>query len=217
MIDGICGGIAAYFHLDSTLVRIAWLVLTLLGGSGIILYILAMIIMPSNPVTETPASKPQSSRSSQKFWGVLLVAIGTIWLLGNLGISFWNYWWGFSWELGLAVLLILVGVGFLFGGRSYVSQSADASQPASSSQDEGQPVSALEPVPSVQPKKLYRSRTERKLFGVCGGLGKYLNLDPTIVRLLFIVSAVASFGITLFVYLVMIIVVSEEPLAVQTA
>ena len=36
MIDGVCGGIAEYFGLDSTLVRIAWVLLTLLGGTGIL-------------------------------------------------------------------------------------------------------------------------------------------------------------------------------------
>ena len=43
---GVCGGIAAYFDLDPTLVRLAWVVFTLLGGSGIIAYIIAAIIMP---------------------------------------------------------------------------------------------------------------------------------------------------------------------------
>ena len=37
-------------------------------------------------------------------------------------------------------------------------------------------------------KKLYRSRTDRKIWGVCGGLAKYLDVDPTVIRLIFIVS-----------------------------
>lgn len=43
---GVCGGIAEYFEIDSTLVRLAWVVFTLLGGSGIIAYIIAAIVMP---------------------------------------------------------------------------------------------------------------------------------------------------------------------------
>lgn len=43
---GVCGGIAEYFEIDSTLVRLAWVVFTLLGGSGIIGYIIAAIVMP---------------------------------------------------------------------------------------------------------------------------------------------------------------------------
>jgi len=41
-------------------------------------------------------------------------------------------------------------------------------------------------------KKLYRSRTDRKIAGVCGGLGEYLDVDPTIVRLLAIVFGIAT-------------------------
>ncbi|MDR1531412.1 MAG: PspC domain-containing protein [Clostridiales bacterium] len=47
--DGVCGGIAAYFKLDPSLVRIVWVLFTLLGGSGILLYIICMIIMPREP------------------------------------------------------------------------------------------------------------------------------------------------------------------------
>ena len=43
---GVCIGVAAYFGLDPTLIRLAWVVFTLLGGSGIIAYIIAAIIMP---------------------------------------------------------------------------------------------------------------------------------------------------------------------------
>ena len=44
---GVCGGIAEYFDLDPTVVRLAWVAFTLLGGSGIIAYIIAAIVMPS--------------------------------------------------------------------------------------------------------------------------------------------------------------------------
>ncbi len=47
-ISGVCGGIADYFEIDSTLVRLAWVLFTLLGGSGIIGYIIAAIVMPVN-------------------------------------------------------------------------------------------------------------------------------------------------------------------------
>jgi phage shock protein C len=60
---------------------------------------------------------------------------------------------------------------------------------------------------TTRPSRLYRSRDERKLFGVCGGLGMYLGLDPTLVRILFVISAFASFGITLLAYIIMAIVV----------
>lgn len=45
-IDGVCGGIAEYFDMDPSLVRLAWILFTALGGSGIIAYIIAAIVMP---------------------------------------------------------------------------------------------------------------------------------------------------------------------------
>ena len=49
-IDGVCGGIAEYFDIDPTLVRIGWVIFCALGGSGFIAYIVAAIIMPSRAV-----------------------------------------------------------------------------------------------------------------------------------------------------------------------
>lgn len=49
MLDGVCGGIAEYFEIDPTLVRLAWVVLCAFGGSGIVAYIIAAIIIPRNP------------------------------------------------------------------------------------------------------------------------------------------------------------------------
>ena len=46
MLAGVCGGIAEYFGVDPTIVRLAWVVFSLLGGSGVLAYILAAIIIP---------------------------------------------------------------------------------------------------------------------------------------------------------------------------
>ena len=49
MLGGICGGIAEYFNIDPTLVRLGWVLFCALGGSGFIAYIIAAIIMPEQP------------------------------------------------------------------------------------------------------------------------------------------------------------------------
>lgn len=49
MIEGVCGGIAEYFGIDSTLVRLALIAFCALGGSGFILYLIAAIIIPTCP------------------------------------------------------------------------------------------------------------------------------------------------------------------------
>ena len=49
MVDGVCGGVAEYFGLDPSLVRLAWIIFTAMGGSGIIAYILCATIIPREP------------------------------------------------------------------------------------------------------------------------------------------------------------------------
>jgi phage shock protein C len=60
------------------------------------------------------------------------------------------------------------------------------------------------------PKRLYRSRTERLIGGVCGGLAQYFNMDPTIVRLLFLLLLFAG-GAAFLIYIIMWIIVPLEP------
>ena len=50
MLDGVCGGIAEYFDIDPTLVRLAWVLFCALGGSGFLAYIIAAIIIPRSPL-----------------------------------------------------------------------------------------------------------------------------------------------------------------------
>lgn len=49
MIEGVCGGIAEFFGIDATLVRLGWVLFCALGGSGILAYIIAAIIIPRAP------------------------------------------------------------------------------------------------------------------------------------------------------------------------
>ena len=46
---GVCGGIAEFFGIDPTLVRLGWILLCALGGSGILAYIIAVIVIPNKP------------------------------------------------------------------------------------------------------------------------------------------------------------------------
>lgn len=50
----------------------------------------------------------------------------------------------------------------------------------------------------MEAKRLYRSGSNKVLCGVCGGLGEYLNLDPTVVRLLFLVLGFPFHGLVLY-------------------
>ena len=59
-------------------------------------------------------------------------------------------------------------------------------------------------------KRLTRSTSDRMIAGVCAGLGDYLGIDPTIIRLLAILAFFTGFGGIALVYLVMMIVIPEQ-------
>ena len=60
-------------------------------------------------------------------------------------------------------------------------------------------------------KKLYRSTKEKKIAGVCGGLAKYVSVDPTIVRLIWALVTLFSVGLGLIAYIACALIVPEEP------
>ncbi|NLG97068.1 MAG: PspC domain-containing protein [Chloroflexi bacterium] len=62
-----------------------------------------------------------------------------------------------------------------------------------------------------EPKRLYRSRSDRMISGLSAGLGNYIGLDPTIVRLIFALGGIFLFPWPIVVYLVMMLIVPEEP------
>ena len=64
-------------------------------------------------------------------------------------------------------------------------------------------------------KKLYRSNSDRMIAGICGGLGEYFGIDSTLVRLIFVFGAIFTGSALFWVYLIMLIVVPEEPLVSQ--
>jgi phage shock protein C len=68
MIAGVCGGIAEYFDVDSTLVRLLTVIFFLLGGAGVVAYIIAWIIIPKKPeqVSDDKFDKREESKEKIK-------------------------------------------------------------------------------------------------------------------------------------------------------
>ena len=59
-------------------------------------------------------------------------------------------------------------------------------------------------------KRLYRSSVNKKLFGVCGGIGEYLNIDPTLVRLIWVVFCALG-GSGFLAYIIAAIIIPPRP------
>lgn len=204
MIAGVCGGVAEYLNVDPTIVRIAWILLSILPLiPGIIIYIIAWFIIPKAPANDPKETSPggnSGSRNAAAVLGVLFIAIGGLTFLGNLDILDWEWWWEVSWELVFPLLLVAIGV-FLMARPARVAPGEPA--------PEGKRPSRKASTPAYGPG-LRRSRTERKVGGVCSGLAAYFGIDVSIVRVAFVFFTLWPFGLGAVVYLVMMLVIPEE-------
>ena len=136
MIDGVCGGIAEYFDVDPTLVRVIFIFFVFIGGSAIIAYIFGMIIIPVQSVEEKteqaenktekeaeekPAERPHSETAirGSLILGIVLIAIGAFFLMGKIPIFHNYYWWVKShfWEYFIPAILIFTGIAVLLKSR----------------------------------------------------------------------------------------------------
>ena len=65
-----------------------------------------------------------------------------------------------------------------------------------------------------EPKRLYKSRENRVICGVCGGIGEYFNIDPTIIRLILVLLACTTTGI--IAYIVAAIIMPERNYQIES-
>ena len=66
---------------------------------------------------------------------------------------------------------------------------------------------------SSEVRRLYRSKTDKMIGGVCGGLGEFFKVDPIIFRLIFVLMFFGA-GSGILVYLVMMLIIPEEPIEI---
>ncbi|AFK87155.1 MULTISPECIES: PspC domain-containing protein [Thermoanaerobacterium] len=122
ILGGVCGGIAEYFDIDVTIVRLIWALIALVGGSGVLLYIIAWIVVPENPYQlknddyngenvnvdkEHERPKISSNRKSSEVFGWILIALGLFLL-----VRIFMPW--FDLRIFWPVLLIAFGLLFIF-------------------------------------------------------------------------------------------------------
>jgi phage shock protein C len=125
MLGGVAGGLAEYFDVDPTIVRIIFVVTLFLGGGGLIAYIIMWIVVPEEPFVivppdtsagqaaagETPGPDPQVAYQSRhhrrsSLGGIILLVLGVLFLLDNFipHFCFGDFW---------PVILIAIGAGLL--------------------------------------------------------------------------------------------------------
>lgn len=126
----------------------------------------------------------------------------------GLGITSQVFGLGFNLTAVLRFFAIFGGVLVVFYGLGLFTRSKKRTMRQARLYE---PEPEVEPYALQQRKKLFRSREDRMLFGVCGGLAEYFNVDPTIVRVLFVLLML-SYGTSLLIYLIMAIAIPRRPL-----
>lgn len=133
VVWGVCGGLAEYFKVDSVIVRLAFVVLVLIDGIGILLYIILAIIMPAEEQAGLPQKDvieqnvqdvaeevkgtfenieketPTQQKTQYAQWlGVILILLGAYFLLESLHLLSWV-----RFDIFWSLLLILIGIVLL--------------------------------------------------------------------------------------------------------
>jgi phage shock protein PspC (stress-responsive transcriptional regulator) len=139
MLGGVAAGLADYFNIDPTLVRVLFVVILFLGGTGILAYIIMWIIVPEEPFvfqttaagssdkpeTETTSEKQENSFDAQAYFnsvekkrekrrttaGLILLVLGLIFLADNFipRINIGEFW---------PLILVAAGIGILLNSKN---------------------------------------------------------------------------------------------------
>lgn len=141
-LAGVCGGLAEYFGIDSTLVRLLYVFFTFVGGSGIILYIIAAMIMTEAPnydydynagpkaaddpngyygdnidedgFQDYPHGEQHVSYGQSNTFGIILIVLGVFFLLKN--VFSWHW---FSFRYIWPLILIGIGGSIIYKGKEW--------------------------------------------------------------------------------------------------
>jgi phage shock protein PspC (stress-responsive transcriptional regulator) len=120
VLGGVSGGLADYFAVDSTLIRIIFIILFFSGGAGIFVYLVLWLIIPSRPgkkIAEEDTIKENveeiktraeeiGHKQGRQWFGILLLSLGVIFLLRNLG--FFRIFVGRLWPIVLVIIGIIM-------------------------------------------------------------------------------------------------------------
>lgn len=205
ILGGVCGGMAEYFDVDPIIMRVLFVLLTFFGGSGLLLYIASLIIIPKKPLLQSAVPEDNANYRTgnvRMVFGVLLVCLGGLVLLSNLGIFSFTHLFHAGWQYALPVLLILLGMAIIYYKQSDTSPVSPV--------ENGDTAQDPQPSPGQTPRTFRRSSSDKKLFGVCGGLAQYFSIDSTIIRILYVVLCLASFGAGIVLYITLALVVPED-------
>jgi len=190
VIMGVCGGIAEYLRTDPANIRVIALLTLLLGGWSIVAYIITASLIPidknSSPLSQTEIISLRKENFRTVVSG-LLILTGFYFAFRILGV------FGGTRIFILPNDFIFPLVSFALGIYYIMIKPTED-----------------EIFLTELPEKLFKSRIDRKLTGVCGGFAKYSLIDSDLLRIIFILATLLTLGIFALFYLILILSVPYE-------
>jgi phage shock protein PspC (stress-responsive transcriptional regulator) len=189
MIAGVCAGLADYFNVDINIIRVLFIFVTFFWGASILLYLIMWLIIPLNTKENNEIATTKANNSFLLMLGIVLVIIG---VLALIPISFLSHFLSFKIKI-VPFFQVLSALAFIALGLYVISGYLKKENSENSDQ-----------------KVLSRSITNKKFLGVCAGIAEYFKIDPTVVRVVWILFSFISFGIAVIVYFVLGIILPNE-------
>jgi phage shock protein PspC (stress-responsive transcriptional regulator) len=188
IILGVCGGLGEYFSIEPVFFRLLFLFSILLGGWGIILYLITALLMPrnndENEIDESALENIRKSNNVSLIAGIILLA-GLYLIFDNLG------YFDFLSRLGIPsefVLALIIGViiFFVFSLHSPVKVEKEV------------------------PERFTRSSEKALLGGVCAGFADYIGVSANSIRLIAVFLSFVTLGIPVLIYLFFLSIIPKE-------
>lgn len=190
IIAGVCGGFAEYLEIDPTLVRLVWIFFTIFGGLGILAYIFSIILISEKDRLKAKEIKADDDRDEKLvLWGVVIIIVGIVLFFRHQPMvgMMWHAVSGNWSNILFAIALIGVGIYILLNRKDDDKKSFS----------------------NLRISGLHLSETDKKIAGVCGGIAESVNIDSTIIRLIWILGSLLSAGIGIVLYIICMLVFSK--------
>ncbi|MBZ0178557.1 MAG: PspC domain-containing protein [Melioribacteraceae bacterium] len=185
LVFGLCGGIADYFRISSNLIRSFFIVSSLIGGWGIAAYIFSLIFLKKNPEKISDLKNSTRDNNFKFSAGFSLTVIGFLYTFELAGLISYSKFFGISRDLFLPVLIISAGLFILF---------------------------VYHPVQKRLGKEtvVLKKSGNKRILGVCGGLAEYLNAEPVVVRMFWLIFSLITLGVGTVIYFLFYLLIPES-------
>lgn len=185
---GVCSGLAEYYNVSKTLVRLLFAMATLFGGLGAAVYLVLFVFTPSkDPDEKTKINYRTQHKNAKTLFGIVLITVGFYYII--LPTSFFPL--AFMVYIPMKVITPII---FLAAGvwiqKYYRSKTNENTR-----------------------QQFYRPTHGRLFMGVCAGLAEYLGAYVIVIRLLFVVFAFATMGIGILLYLLIAYLSKQKSVA----